>query len=512
MKNLSFIMKRITLAALIVIILLGGFLRFYKISSNPPGLYIDEAGIALNAYDIATTGRDEYGTPFPLTFRSFDDYKMPGYIYFTALSLKVFGKNEFAVRFPSATAGTATIIVFFFLIRTLLMQHTSTKKYADQFALLGGLLLAIMPWHLLISRGGFEVTVALFFYALGILLAIQFWKKEHVWLLIWTIIFLILAMYTYHSYRIISPITIFAGLILALKDKRKRNLVLSGIFLFFLLSLPLLIFTFTPNGEARFSQTSAFADDPFTGIARLPVDIFIFLKNYYSYFSLTYLFSYGDQINRHQLNNFGLLYLWQLPYIVGSLYFLGKTKNKVLRLVILFLLFVGPLPAALARPSPHSLRFLLGTIVFTFLTVLGIYQLFLQKNKRIVQGIFLMTIIIACIEFAYYTHLYFIQYPRLAILDWGGGCKAVAEKIYSLRNDYKRIYIDKNLGCVSEYFTFYIPTVHITYLSSTQTVSSSQGTTLYIRPYYGGEHSNNVFYVYRLPVQNNTIFAEFWKL
>src|SRR5258708_39966526 len=87
-----------TVIILFFIILAGGLLRFYNLASNPPGLYIDEVAIGLNSYDILTTGRDEYGTPWPLAFKSYGDYKMPGYIYMTAVSIVLFGKNEFAVR------------------------------------------------------------------------------------------------------------------------------------------------------------------------------------------------------------------------------------------------------------------------------------------------------------------------------------------------------------------------------------------------------------------------------
>lgn len=53
---------KLSLAILLfAVILLGAVLRFYNISNNPPGLYLDEASIGLNAYDILKTGKDQYG-------------------------------------------------------------------------------------------------------------------------------------------------------------------------------------------------------------------------------------------------------------------------------------------------------------------------------------------------------------------------------------------------------------------------------------------------------------------
>ena len=71
--------------SIIVILLIAAFLRFYKLDSYPVSISWDEAAIGYNAYSIAQTGKDEYGQKFPVLFRSFNDYKLPGYIYLDAL-------------------------------------------------------------------------------------------------------------------------------------------------------------------------------------------------------------------------------------------------------------------------------------------------------------------------------------------------------------------------------------------------------------------------------------------
>src|SRR5450631_284244 len=99
------IKKRIYLL-LFLIVLFGGFLRFVNISKVPVSLYWDETASTYNAYSIEKTGKDEYGKPFPLLFRSFNDYKTPANIYLTAVAIKIFGLNEFSARFTSAFLGT----------------------------------------------------------------------------------------------------------------------------------------------------------------------------------------------------------------------------------------------------------------------------------------------------------------------------------------------------------------------------------------------------------------------
>ena len=145
------------------IVVLAAFLRLYSINTVPVSLYWDEAAITYNAYSIAMTGKDEFGSSLPLLFQSFNDYKMPGNIYLTAFMVNVFGLNEFSARAASAFLGIATVLVTFFLVKTLLSQ----SRMAEKIALLTSFMLAISPWHVQFSRTGFEANSGVFFIVLG---------------------------------------------------------------------------------------------------------------------------------------------------------------------------------------------------------------------------------------------------------------------------------------------------------------------------------------------------------
>jgi len=101
---------------LAAIFLFAGFVRFYNISEVPVSLYWDEVSQVYSAYSILETGKDEYGNSFPLLFRAFEDYKTPANIYLTAISVKLFGLNEFSARFSSAFLGTLSIFFVFLFI------------------------------------------------------------------------------------------------------------------------------------------------------------------------------------------------------------------------------------------------------------------------------------------------------------------------------------------------------------------------------------------------------------
>src|SRR3989344_1895143 len=101
---------------LFLIIFIAAFLRFYKISVNPPSLTWDEVAWGYNAYSLGVDGRDEFGRFLPYDYlESFGDFKPPVYAYLDILPIKIFGLNEFATRFPSALFGVLTVLVSYFL-------------------------------------------------------------------------------------------------------------------------------------------------------------------------------------------------------------------------------------------------------------------------------------------------------------------------------------------------------------------------------------------------------------
>ena len=122
---------------LIIIIILASALRLIALDKYPAGFNADEAAIGYNAYSLLQTGKDEYGTPWPLSFKSFGDFKPGLYFYFVMPAVAVLGLNEWAVRIPSALLGIGTVILVYFLAKEIFKE----KK----IALLSSTLLAISP-------------------------------------------------------------------------------------------------------------------------------------------------------------------------------------------------------------------------------------------------------------------------------------------------------------------------------------------------------------------------------
>src|SRR3989344_4388137 len=142
--SLSKLVSTRFLLTLICILFL--FTRLYKISEIPASVYWDEASIGYNAYSILKTGKDEWGDFFPLHFRAFGEFKLPVFIYSTLLFIKIFGLNEFSIRFTSVLFSLGAVILTY-LIAKKIYNNLAVALFASLFV-------SISPWFFVFSRTG----------------------------------------------------------------------------------------------------------------------------------------------------------------------------------------------------------------------------------------------------------------------------------------------------------------------------------------------------------------------
>ncbi len=502
---------------LLCIVVIGVLLRFYQVSTYPPGLYIDEVSIAYNAHTILEKGVDEHGQSLPLFFKAFGEYKLPVYIYLTSVSEFLWGKNEFAVRFPSALFGSLTVVALFFVVDRLLLFQKKTlqkNKYLQFLPLLSAGVLAITPWHIHFSRAGFEANVALFFYVLALFFSILYFQKKQLVLMLASTFLFVITLYTYSAYRIFAPLSIFALFGIAGLMFHKWRHILIAIIFSFVISLPMILFSTSEAGLARFAQTSAFSEYQNLSLTQKIVTYpLIILKDYLYHFSFDFLFVHGDYMGRHQLPGFGVLYFWQLPLLVIGIVGMLKKQHKILAYLAFSLLLIAPLAAAVALPSPHTLRALLMVIPISIFTGYA-FVLFLNSRIYLKKILLLFLILFIFIESAVYLHFYYEHYPRTNAPDWGGAFKEVV-KVTSEKNElYDKIVVDKKLSFAPIYFHYYNDSLSPMFVDEDWQIPSEwKGKKiLYIRPF--GIHMDekliqNIYLPYS---NNNDVFAQFWEL
>lgn len=454
-------MSKIQKFLLVLTISIGFFLRFYNISTNPPGLYWDEAVNGYDAYSILQTGKDHHGVNTPIFFESFGDWKLPVYIYTIVPFIKLFGLSEVAVRSPSVLAGTLSIFVLFLLVRHL------TKN--NNIALLSGFILAISPWHIQFSRAGYESTLALF-----LTLTATYLFLAQKGLLFYLSFFLFsLSTYTYHSTRIFAPLLLFMLLLLS-----RRKITLSpkkyvlGLLIFIIISIPIIAFSFSDRGLARARSESAFSYQEFDEARKdfnqkskkplRPLTKYVFrqpayyfqkaAKAYLSHFSPTFLFLAGDSTGRHSQVDMGQVYLFDALLILSCLYGYKKLKIKPTSIFIAWL-FLAPIPASIVTPTPHANRSLPMVIPLAVFSSIGLYCLLItfQKNKIILASILLLILY----SFLTYTHLLFGHYPKKFAPDWQSGYKQMVEKVQQNQQSFENVYITNINSLPYVYVLFY---------------------------------------------------------
>jgi len=434
------------LITLTTIILLGGFLRFYNITKNPPALNGDEISFGYIAYSILKTGHDEHGKFLPLVFQSIGDYKNPVPGYLMIPSIKIFGLNDFAVRLPNALMGTLSILIFFLFLKSIFKNI--------KVALVGSFFLSISAWHIFYSRFAYEGVTASLFILLGIWFFIKMLDGNWKWAIL-SAFFLILTMYTSFAPRLFVPIFIAIVLLInfpKLKTNWKKVIIFLITCLIFI--IPLIYVTFFQGGNTRLQMVFIGNDIEFSryillkyfnSIQDLPLLFFFWIKRYLSYLQPNLLFFNGLEATIMTPIGLGMMYFFEIPFLIlGIIYFIKK-KVPHKEIFIVWLL-TGFLPDSLTNNQQHTGRLLHLFPVFLTLTSLGAIEFYKLinniKNKYIkisILGsyIFLITIVLI--------HAYLIisiNFPRDKGESFEEGLREVALYVKDNQDKYKEIVID----------------------------------------------------------------------
>src|SRR3989304_10004445 len=452
-----------------LILILATVLRFWHISQNPPGLYWDEVSLGYNAYSILKTGRDEHGKFLPFTnFAAFGDYKPPGYIYAAVPSVGIFGLNEFAIRFPSAAAGTLAVLVTYFLTRKLFSKR--------KIALLASFFLAISPWSIHFSRVAFEANLAALFSLIGIYLFVKFAKDKGFWIII-SVLFFVLAVNTYTGQRLFVPFILIV-LLIQFRKQVLRNfkwIVLSAV-LSSIISLPLLQFSLrTIQGQLRFNEITIFKDldpinksivyrerDNFSKFAdfihnRRLFYSYEYLQNYFDAFSPTFLFTKGDPNPRLSNQEMGQLYYFDLLFVLAGVFFLIAKRYNYSFLILAWVL-VSPLGQAATKETPHALRMAHILPTYQILSAVGLNGIFFNLKSKLKAKwlmISLVSISVMVLMF-YYLHIYYDHWQKNYSSQWQYGYKEAVKITENYYSSVNNIFVTEAAGRPYVYFLFYM--------------------------------------------------------
>lgn len=433
---------------LLLIVVAGAYLRLDRITSIPPSLSHDETAIAYNAYSILTTGKDEYGISYPLLFRSFDDYKLPGMVYATVPWVKLFGLTERAARTPSALFGILSVIVMY----GIAFELTKSRKAA----LFPALMFALSPWHINFSRQLFESNGAVFWFMAGTYFLLKSIKKYP--MIIVSGICYVAALYFYYSVRLVIP---FIGLLYLVMHGKTMKTHIKTTAVAVILSLaifaPLGREMLSPGGMERISIVSVVNDQQYLKrkeayVAKMGVSPTVWQKIVYNRrvaLLVTVLENYSKNISPQNLfmtgtGTYGALYPFEaILFPLGLVALSGFSRFG--GMLVLVWLITAFLPGAFSVNQPNTLRTLVAAPAFSLLSGLGILYALRAVRKNfapwgvtVAAGVLMFLFISSFPKFHY---AYFVDNPTNNALAFGDGYKQMVEYVMRNGKDYDRIYI-----------------------------------------------------------------------
>ena len=438
---------------LILIISIATLLRVVKLDEYPPALYSDEVSQGYNAYSVLTTNKDEYGTWFPVSFRSFGDWKPPLPTYFMVPTIAAFGLNEYGIRMSSALLGIGSVLLTYLLTRLLFKDAA--------VAVLSAAVLTISPWHILQSRSAMLVSCELFFLLLALLAFFKGLTSKRWWVVSagsW-----IAVIYSYYGGRVIVPLFLlfllvtFRKQILAVKTQLVAPIIIALITLTPLsvafVSQPDVLFGRAKSVSVFYDQGVALtvwdliAQDGMTG----PPVLSQFLHNkpyhyvidiarrFFQHFDGRFLFLTGDLQPPFQIPGMGILYLVEAPLLlIGLRKLLNIYKQQ--RVFIIFWIAVSVVPAALTFVTPASNRTYTMVVPLGILTALGITSLINKFRKPFAHTTFIVLLSLGYLLcFSYFIFQYTYVLPKNHADWWHFGYEELYRYLKTEENKYRVI-------------------------------------------------------------------------
>jgi 4-amino-4-deoxy-L-arabinose transferase-like glycosyltransferase len=355
--------RRRAALAFLGVVLLGVVLYSANASANPPGFYIDESSVSYNAHLIATTGRDEHGTGWPLFFRAFGDYKNPVYVYLLAAIFSLTGPSILAARLLSGALGVGAAVVL-----GLLAARVSKRRETAPLVALSALL---TPWLFELSRVVVEVAmyplaVALFLLCVHRAATRALWTWRDAACLTAT---LALLTYSYSIGRLLGPLLALGLAVFATRGNLFRIL---RVWLLYALSLiPLLVYAQRNPGAltGRFQVITYLTPQSTYAEA-----VWEFFKHFSGNLSLWRMLVTGDPNENQIASIYGVGLMLAATFVLAFageclVLWRGARDERRWWTFVIYGLAVSVVPASLTNEYFHMLRLSAMPVFLLVLTV-----------------------------------------------------------------------------------------------------------------------------------------------
>ena len=292
----------------LLLVLLGVAVRVAQWGSVPAGLNQDEAFAGYEAYSLLHYGVDSMGYRNPCYFVSWGSGMNVLESYLAIPAMMVLGCTVAALRLPQLLCACVSLPVFYLLLR---------RMFGTRVAVLGLGVLAISPWHIMLSRWGLESNLAPAFLLFGLYCFVLGVEKHGAWLVASAALYG-LALYAYAITWAVVPLVLVLSVGCVLQGGRRLpwKWAVAAAVVLGLLALPLLLFLLVNRGILPEIRT------PFLSVPRLlymregefsPENL-LKLESYQRF--LEVFAGQNDNLPWNSTPEFGLYYPFSLPLML----------------------------------------------------------------------------------------------------------------------------------------------------------------------------------------------------
>jgi hypothetical protein len=195
--------------AFVGVTLSAAFIRFYHLADHPLGLFFDPAINGLDAIRLMQRGG-------PVIFFPTNGGREALLIYLLIPFIWLFGTTPFAFRLQLAIISLLNVVCLSGLLYHLrIVRHeTNLPVHNSQFTIwlasLAGLILAVSPWHIAVSRGDQRPLAVPLLAVLVFWCFLKGWTTSRTHFYILSGLFMGLGFHTYSAARLIPLILILA--------------------------------------------------------------------------------------------------------------------------------------------------------------------------------------------------------------------------------------------------------------------------------------------------------------
>ena len=360
-----------------VILALGVFIRVWDWQTLPAGLNQDEASAGVDAYYILHYGTDRNGISWPVYFQGFGNGATPLYTYLLVPFVALGGLTVSMVRLPALIFGILTLPLVYWIGRRLRNAETG---------LLVMFLVAICPWHILLSRWGLDCNLLPFVFSIGFLFLLYATKSNR--LLIGAFFFFALCFYAYASAYVAVPVFLAIVIPLLLKhNKVKKTDLVWGLVLFFVLISPIVAYVVINIFNLPTLHLGPLTILHLPSASRFEYESILFGGNLFGaalkYFGqIPGLFILqSDQLAYNVVEPYGFMYLFTTPLFLiglGMLLFQKSPTRDIERYYLAAWVLSPLLVGVIEQPNIHRLNL----IFIPFLFCLAVFLERLRTNQR----------------------------------------------------------------------------------------------------------------------------------